>query len=100
MTARIRLKAFIRGISLLMLFITFFNNYLFFSVPLLDALFRGLITYIVAALVLHFVVMIWRFAFSQAEWKLIIDGEPEGSSDETSEHRKTAVASHKMSKAH
>ncbi len=77
MTARVRLKAFIRGISLIMFFITFFNNYLFFYVPLIDALFRGLITYVVTAIVLHVIVMVWRFAFSPTEWKLIIDGSPE-----------------------
>ncbi len=75
MIAKIKLRAFIRGISLIMLFITFFNNYLFFHAQLLEALLRGLITYVVTSLVLHAIIFVWRFAFSPSEWKLIIEGE-------------------------
>jgi len=76
MTARLRLKAFIRSVALLMFFVNFFTGYLLFGSDLVEAFIRGLIVWVVCTIVLHAVFAIWSFAFRPGEWKLIISGPP------------------------
>ena len=82
MIARIRLKAFINAVSLLMFFITFFTNYFLYGAMLMEAFFRGVISFFVAFVIVHLLLFVWKFAFSPGEWKIIVDGEPENIKEE------------------
>ncbi len=91
MIARIRLKAFINAVSLLMFFVTFFTNYFMYGAMLMEAFIRGVVSFFVAFVIIHLLLFVWKFAFSPGEWKLIVDGEPEIIKEEISEEEEEAV---------
>ncbi len=82
MIQKMQLQAFFKAVSILMFFITFFTDYIFFGGEIVDCLFKGIITLIVANIFLNLVYIIWRFAFKAEEWKLIIEGEKTDSVEE------------------
>jgi|GEM_PF-3519263 len=90
MTARKRLEAFIRAVSLLCFFVNFFTNYLFCGGDLTDSFIRGLITLIITSLVLHFLYFIWNFAFRPGEWRVIVSGAPQQATAEPKKVETTA----------
>lgn len=40
---------------------------------ILEAFVRGLISYIISAMITSILVLLWRFAFPDREWKTILD---------------------------
>ncbi|PID28767.1 MAG: hypothetical protein CSB55_03190 [Candidatus Cloacimonadota bacterium] len=87
MATKVQLTAFVRAMSIVMFFITFFTTYIFFGADLVDALLRGIITLVTSTFVLNLIVIVWKFAYTETEWKLIVDGMPkfENSEEEKSE---------------
>ena len=76
MIARMRLRALINSISMLFFFVHFFTSYLLFGSDLVEAFIRGVIVWVITAVVLHALFAVWAFAFSPGEWRIIIDGPP------------------------
>jgi len=85
MNARIQLQALFKAISLLVLFVTFFSEYFFFQTPLLEAFVKGAISLFISIVVLNIIYGFWRLAFSNAEWKLIIEGPIETDAEDSLE---------------
>lgn len=82
MTARLRIKAFVRAIALLMFFITFFASYMLYRVDIVQAFIKSMITYVVATIILNILVILWNWMFSPAEWKRIVDAKPKSPKDQ------------------
>ena len=77
METKIQIAAFIRAVSILMFFVTFFTNYIIYQAELIEAFFKGMISLVVANLILHVLLFVWKNTFSEKDWKIIIDGKPE-----------------------
>lgn len=87
-----KLRAFIKVISILVFFLTFFTNYFLYSATLFQAFVKGVISLITASLILHFLYFFWRFAFSEQEWKIIADPSLRVSSEDEPESKRAEAS--------
>ncbi|MEA1973720.1 MAG: hypothetical protein U9N34_10590 [Candidatus Cloacimonadota bacterium] len=68
-----KVLSFVKATSLTMFFITFAINYLASNATILESFIRGTVSYIFAAVISSILLIIWRYAFPDREWKTIID---------------------------
>lgn len=73
MGKNVKILSLIKAVSLLMFFITFAINYLVVSSTIFEAFIRGIFTYFMAAVVTSILLLLWRFAFPDQEWKIILE---------------------------
>ena len=74
MYKKVQLKALYNFISMIILFVTFFTNYMIFGANIVESFMRAGINMIVTNVILRIITFLWTLAFSSEEWRFIIEG--------------------------
>jgi amino acid permease len=76
MVTKVQMKAYFTAMATIMLFITFFAQYILYQSELSASFIHGVVTYVVTIFIMNALYLLWRVTYSADEWKTIVQSPP------------------------